>query len=96
VPCVLYLEMSKLIRFLAEFPMLAFYSMVMDHLRNFLLDGTSYFFVNVALVIIHLLLISQGILVKLYHPADNNNNKAFYSQTSWGRLEMKSHKKKKV
>jgi hypothetical protein len=50
--------------------MLEFYSMVMDHLCSFLLGATSYFFVNAALVTIHLLLISQGILVKLYHPAD--------------------------
>jgi hypothetical protein len=28
----------------------------------------------------------------LYH---NNNNQAFYSQASWGRLEMKPHEQKK-
>jgi hypothetical protein len=27
---------------------------------------------------------------------NNNNNQAFYSQASWGRLEMKPHEKKKV
>jgi hypothetical protein len=26
---------------------------------------------------------------------NNNNNQAFYSQASWGRLEMKAHKPKK-
>jgi hypothetical protein len=26
---------------------------------------------------------------------NNNNNEAFYSQASWGRLEMKSHEPKK-
>jgi hypothetical protein len=26
---------------------------------------------------------------------DNNNNQAFYSQASWGRLEMKPHEPKK-
>jgi hypothetical protein len=26
---------------------------------------------------------------------DNNNNQTFYSQASWGRLEMKSHEPKK-
>jgi hypothetical protein len=26
---------------------------------------------------------------------NNNNNQAFYSQTSWGRLEMKPHKSEK-
>jgi hypothetical protein len=26
---------------------------------------------------------------------NNNNNQAFYSQASWGRLEMKSHEQKK-
>jgi hypothetical protein len=26
---------------------------------------------------------------------NNNNNQAFYSQASWGRLEMKPHKQKK-
>jgi hypothetical protein len=26
---------------------------------------------------------------------DNNNNQAFYSQASWGRLEMKPHEQKK-
>jgi hypothetical protein len=26
---------------------------------------------------------------------DNNNNQAFYSQTSWGRLEMKPYEPKK-
>jgi hypothetical protein len=26
---------------------------------------------------------------------NNNNNKAFYSQTSWGRLEMKPYEPKK-
>jgi hypothetical protein len=26
---------------------------------------------------------------------NNNNNQAFYSQASWGRLEMKSHETKK-
>jgi hypothetical protein len=26
---------------------------------------------------------------------DNNNNQAFYSQTSWGRLEMKPYEAKK-
>jgi hypothetical protein len=25
---------------------------------------------------------------------DNNNNQAFYSQASWGRLEMKPHEPK--
>jgi hypothetical protein len=25
----------------------------------------------------------------------NNNNQAFYSQASWGRIEMKSHEPKK-
>jgi hypothetical protein len=33
----------------------------------------------------------------MYHYIrDNNNNQAFYSQVSWGRLEMKSHEKKKT
>jgi hypothetical protein len=27
--------------------------------------------------------------------SNNNNNQAFYSQASWGRLEMKPHKQKK-
>jgi hypothetical protein len=27
---------------------------------------------------------------------NNNNNKAFYSQTSWGRLEMKPYEPKKT
>jgi hypothetical protein len=27
---------------------------------------------------------------------NNNNNQVFYSQTSWGRLEMKPHEPKKV
>jgi hypothetical protein len=27
---------------------------------------------------------------------NNNNNKAFYSQASWGRLEMKPHEQKKT
>jgi hypothetical protein len=27
---------------------------------------------------------------------NNNNNQAFYSQASWGRLELKPHEKKKV
>jgi hypothetical protein len=26
----------------------------------------------------------------------NNNNQAFYSQASWGRLEMKQHERKKT
>jgi hypothetical protein len=26
---------------------------------------------------------------------NNNNNQAFYSQVSWGRLEMKPHEQKK-
>jgi hypothetical protein len=26
---------------------------------------------------------------------DNNNNQAFYSQASWGRLDMKPHEQKK-
>jgi hypothetical protein len=26
---------------------------------------------------------------------NNNNNQAFYSQASWGRLEMKPHEQKK-
>jgi hypothetical protein len=29
-----------------------------------------------------------------YNYNNNNNNQAFYSQASWGRLEMKQHKKK--
>jgi hypothetical protein len=29
-------------------------------------------------------------------PYNNNNNQAFYSQASWGRLEMKAHKPKKT
>jgi hypothetical protein len=28
------------------------------------------------------------------HQYNNNNNQAFYSQASWGRLEMKPHEKK--
>jgi hypothetical protein len=27
--------------------------------------------------------------------SNNNNNQVFYSQASWGRLEMKPHKQKK-
>jgi hypothetical protein len=27
---------------------------------------------------------------------NNNNNQAFYSQASWGRLKMKPHKPKKI
>jgi hypothetical protein len=27
---------------------------------------------------------------------NNNNNQAFYSQASWGRLEMKPHEQKKT
>jgi hypothetical protein len=31
-----------------------------------------------------------------YVDDDNNNNQAFYSQASWGRLEMKPHEPKKT
>jgi hypothetical protein len=31
----------------------------------------------------------------LYQATSNNNNHAFYSQASWGRLEIKPHEKKK-
>jgi hypothetical protein len=30
------------------------------------------------------------------HANNNNNNQAFYSEASWGRLEMKLHKPKKT
>jgi hypothetical protein len=30
----------------------------------------------------------------LEHDNNNNNNQAFYSQVSWGRLEMKPHEPK--
>jgi hypothetical protein len=33
--------------------------------------------------------------VKQYNNNNNNNNQAFYSQASWGRLEMKPHEQKK-
>jgi hypothetical protein len=29
------------------------------------------------------------------HGKNNNNNQAFYSQASWGMLEIKSHEPKK-
>jgi hypothetical protein len=29
-----------------------------------------------------------------YYNNNNNNNQAFYSQASWGKLEMKPHEKK--
>jgi hypothetical protein len=35
---------------------------------------------------------SSSILENSYN---NNNNQAFYSQASWGRLEMKPHEQKK-
>jgi hypothetical protein len=34
--------------------------------------------------------------LKRNYKVANNNNQAFYSQASWGRLEMKSHEKKRV
>jgi hypothetical protein len=33
--------------------------------------------------------------VKIFNHTHNNNNQAFYSQASWGRLEMKPHEPKK-
>jgi hypothetical protein len=32
----------------------------------------------------------------LYNNNNNNNDQAFYSQASWGRLEMKPHELKKA
>jgi hypothetical protein len=36
--------------------------------------------------------VQEGVYIK---KKNNNNNQAFYSQASWGRLEMKSHEQKK-
>jgi hypothetical protein len=33
-------------------------------------------------------------VVRCFHIHNNNNNQAFYSQASWGRLEIKSHEPK--
>jgi hypothetical protein len=36
-----------------------------------------------------------ALLVTILETRNNNNNQAFYSQASWGRLEMKPHEQKK-